>query len=780
MSDLEENLKENPREDFGVPGFDYTPDKDIEMHQKGAIQNICTGIQSHENGLPEWIKNSSDAYDRINAKKSERVVVVIFNYGKNIGVPSISCLDFVGMNSNVIEKYFRRWFDPEAAQHGKKEANVQGGHGNGGKCYMVKMFSKYSLVHTVKNNFANLYGIPSGSVQFGYIPDRLNGKDFKIKNLSDEIKSALNKINCSYETLPKAAKKELNTTSGFSLFSGYGPIGYENKIPVSHLIKSLREHPQMIRSLQANKIFVISNNKLMNSRHYLTLTKIEPLKGAEDPRIIEIPSKLNDPASGELLSTTCEGKFHRGELILFTSEKNMRYGPRASRHIIRYINEKFGDFGYIPVDELNVQSPFKNKIYGECHLDALEQYKQNIRAHLAESPLTRAVQKFISEKIQEFAEEFERRSRTKYDKKAKDAISQMNRALDKWKNQFLLEKMKGLWGPGEDDTKTKGKPTLPNGKVASMKLNLTHQMAGKGVSLRPSLKFYDEEGRRIKSVPHKWVSEDNNVAMVDNDLLLINTFSYGKTKIHAVTLDGKIISNSVPLEVVHIKEINITPNLVELGEGGRQKLEAICKLDKGNESRNVHLIWDVNDPTVAGVSAAGFVFGFKEGETEVYAMDDNFQTENPAHIIVKKGKGLGTGSKRGKGYPQILISGTIDPDPDTGEYVDLSPDDPPVYQRAIDTDRNIWWINSSSPLASLYLDKDEGYGYESREWRIYHLERIIDVIVQIMLKVQKETESLDVNAWIHEWSYRVSEILPKICDELHDFITKGEINFIKQ
>ena len=44
--------------------FVYTPDKDQKVHAAGAIALICSPFQSHENGLPEWAKNSADAYGR--------------------------------------------------------------------------------------------------------------------------------------------------------------------------------------------------------------------------------------------------------------------------------------------------------------------------------------------------------------------------------------------------------------------------------------------------------------------------------------------------------------------------------------------------------------------------------------------------------------------------------------------------------------------------------------------------------------------------------------------
>jgi len=140
--------------------FQYTPDDDIAMHRENTIRLLCSHFQSHENGLPEWVKNSADEYARIEAPPERRVIVLIFGNARSGQPASISCLDLGGMTSDAIERHFRHWGDPEAAMQGGEASNVQGGHGNGGKCYMTQMFKQYALLHTctdglglTQNNF---------------------------------------------------------------------------------------------------------------------------------------------------------------------------------------------------------------------------------------------------------------------------------------------------------------------------------------------------------------------------------------------------------------------------------------------------------------------------------------------------------------------------------------------------------------------------------------------------------------------------------------------------
>jgi hypothetical protein len=164
------------------------------------------------------------------------------------------------------------------------------------------------------------------------------------------------------------------------------------------------------------------------------------------------------------------------------------------------------------------------------------------------------------------------------------------------------------------------------------------------------------------------------------------------------------------------------------------------------------------------------VFGFAEGTTDVTASDDHVTASNSVAVTVLPGE---TAGGSGTGYPRVLISDN-DPDPDTGEPVILSSDDPPVHQRPHDVERNIWWINSASPLARLYLEDE--FGPESREWRIYHIDRYIDVIVQISTSRGPDSEDeMDVGEWTARWGERAADIQGAAASGLATFIREGAL-----
>jgi hypothetical protein len=631
---------------------------------------------------------------------------------------------------------------------------------------MTQMFERHALLSTVKEGKKCSYGVRGGSVRFGYIPSKEEGRDQPISNVQEELKSALATVGVDLDIIRRVAPHVVDDAQGFTLVSGFGPKGYNGRIPVARLVDTLRSHAQMIQTLQVCKVFIISNGALFNDGQSLELPVIVPMPGAENPRQVPVPEILTDPESNEAVSTTA-GMLPAGELVLRTSDASMRNPDRRSRHNIVFRAES-GYIGVEAVSELDVQSPYRDRIYGECVLLSVEPYKQNDRRRLAESPLTRALIAWIGERVEEYARQFEAEDRRRHSQDERNALSRMNEALDRWKNQFLRTVLSGLWG---DDTigPPPPPPPLPRGIPARIDLEMPYHVAGVGVSFRPTLKFFDRDDQRIRATPYRWLSDDNNVAMVDDDALLLRTFAFGKTQITAETLDGRVRSNSAPLEVVHLHAIEISPSQLEVAAGGRARFQATCRLESGEERSDLLLIWTEGDSSIARVSSSGLVFGSNVGQTDIWAGDDRCLS-GAATVRVVPGEGPGGGGNRGRGYPKVLIS-EIDPDPETGESVNFSPDDPPVAQRPQDVENNVWWINSSAPLARLNLER---YGHASREWRMYHLERYMDVMVQISM-TYGPTESLEMSAadWIQKWGERVAELQRHMAVSLADFIGYG-------
>lgn len=759
--------------------FKYTPDQEIAIHRVGAIRHMCRPFLSHENGLPELVKNAAAAYLRESRRCEQRIIVLAFSDRTRSSPAKIACLDFVGMTSEQIERDFKQWADPEAAtrsSRGEVSIGELGGHGNGGKCYMTQMFEDHSLLYTARNNRGCKYGVEGGSVAFGYVPNAHLGKDFQIVEVSDEIEKCLKSVRGSIAGLPEDAARVAQMAKGFTFVCGVKPKEWSGRKAIHNLLESLLVHHQMTTPLQVCRVYVIINGHPFNDGNHLSLPRIEPIQGFTEPRIIAVPEMLQDPISQQTVQTTDQGRSPAGKLEIHTSEKNMRLGRggrRQWRHTVDFHTFQSGIIGRVPMLSLDVDSSYRDYLYCDCYLDALDPYQQNERRELAESALTRAVEKWIGGQVRAYCREFEERERQQIRKQDRDQLSRINEWLDQWKNRFMQELMQGLYGEGGEQPPRTDR-SLPSGKPVLVQVACANSKAGVGVYFRPMIKFFDAHGRRIRPVPYRWFSEDNNVAMVDEELGLIQTFSVGHTKIYAVTLDGKLRSNEISLEVVRIHEIRVVPHEVSIPAGSRSRLEAVCTLATGETTSGVNLTWLEDNSSVARVSSSGMVYGVNQGQTKVTAVDESCRSDIQAAITVTPSEGTGEGTRRGRGYPMILIS-EISIAPDEEQPAVFRADEPPIMQRPRDVDNNIWWINLASPFARLYF-ADNRYGVQSEAWRMYHIERYVDIIVQIALTNGPDSEeTFGSNEWIYRAGELEAEIRKKAIESLVPFIQSGEM-----
>src|SRR5437762_6457732 len=105
------------------------------------------------------------------------------------------------MTKKQIDEAFKRFFDPQAAKKGAKQANLKtlGGHGNGGKFYMRQMF-KTSRAITYRGRLMNI---------FGFNAKRQYGFEEGFENRKIELDDALAKAGINHLKIPEQVMKQL-------------------------------------------------------------------------------------------------------------------------------------------------------------------------------------------------------------------------------------------------------------------------------------------------------------------------------------------------------------------------------------------------------------------------------------------------------------------------------------------------------------------------------------------------------------------------------------------
>jgi len=747
----------------------FEKDEKIRIHPKGAIAQLCSPFRSHEQGLPEWLKNANTAYANANAASEDRVLTLLFG-GKG-EERYVAALDHVGMTVEDIETRFSDWGNPEAylGQAAPDEV-VEGGHGNGGKCYMTQMFESHSYLYTVRAARGSKYGFKGDDPNPGYFPDKQRGRGFPVSKPVDELRRALNEIGVDFARLPDEVKTAAAHRDGFTLVVGVGPRNFEHKDASEKLVESVIAHPQSLITIQRTRVFVVINGKSVLHLCPVRLPDIPPHPEAPEPRIVVIPKVLIDPETDAEVNTVSDLSAPQGRLIIKISDVSMRWKLR-SRHSITFFAYKY-PIAFLTMEDI-ARTSWVDRMYGECHLDELNKYVTNERRDLADSPLTRAVRAWVKDEVLAYEAEFRKKERLKASQEQQEALRRQNEFLNKWIQKSLEEEMSAAGsGGGKGGRKPTPVRPLPQDVPVTVEVTSPFSRAGVGVSLNLRVIFRNADGKRVAPVPFMWNSSDWAVATVDSDIHAVVTHTPGVTSVWIETLDKKLRSNAVDIEVVNIQSISIRPSELTIQAGKIHQLEAVVVDREYREFSDVYLTWLQDDSAIVSVTATGKVIGRRQGTTTIQVGDDNY-TDDSCRCIVTVIPSTGTDDQGGKNFPKIILS-EWEPDPlnPDGEPCRLSPQDGPVHQPTPQhVENNVWFINMTCPLAKYYFEK---YGANSVQFREYHLERCAEALVKIKLNnLYQETEDISFDEMERQWREQAAEVQARATDELAPFL-EGE------
>jgi len=414
----------------------------------------------HAKGLSEWMKNSCDAYLREGIADDKQYIALRLVEGKHGYLKQIECIDFVGMDKFQIDEAFKRFFDPQAAKKGAKEANIKtlGGHGNGGKFYMRQMFSTSQLI-SYRNGKLNIFGF-NEKKQYGY--------EDKYENRPMSLTEAMRKANICDLEIPDHIKHGLESEEyGFTLVRGEHPSKMRGTSNRNNLIEKLVYHPQARRLIERKYINLIINNETRPTR--LVSPKIVPKEGYEQPIIHQIPEELE--FDNKKVSFKNDKYDWTGRLILKTSNDPLR-ANLGSLNTIDFIGE-VGVIASYKIYELgaNRYSSQTEFIYGECECPILEDPEndcvRNDRQKLIENERSQALLVWVQKRVDELAEKMELKNAQEKKKQDLKNTSVFNELLNRWKNRFMSQVWAEVFmgkGPAGSDGEGPGENKASGGK----------------------------------------------------------------------------------------------------------------------------------------------------------------------------------------------------------------------------------------------------------------------------------------------------------------------------
>lgn len=167
--------------------------------------------------------------------------------------------------------------------------------------------------------------------------------------------------------------------------------------------------------------------------------------------------------------------------------------------------------------------------------------------------------------------------------------------------------------------------------------------------------------------------------------------------------------------------------------------------------------------------------GFEDGEGTGKGKGD---TEGDGGST-STGSGSGDQKTRGNKFPLVLLSNSDDDPLNPGNTVSCDIRHPLVYQRGIDVENNVYWINTQAPIAHKIREQ---YSTESPRWRDYMFQRYIDIILkQTVYELEKHGNQLTADGVANKFDEVTKRLYDSATKELEqflfheDFLTGGKV-----
>lgn len=382
--------------------FQFLPNIPIDIDH--ALYQLLRAFQSVRDGLAELPKNAKDHYSRLGVteRNQRQIVVLASSADRSVGV-----LDFAGAK----REDFQRWMEWSSrnASRADSSGDIEGGHGNGGKAFMVAGSESDSFMESCTDDHCTKMGYKNDEPSKRHRPAFIAEYGVRLDNIVEKnpkarLDRALKSLGASIKALPADAQRAFEERSAYTLVQVNDVKEWTKRRPrtlketLRELPEMLAQHPQMSLTIESCEVWVMVDGKLI-TRKPLNPVFPEPLPGFDSIPPVPIPGTLVDPATGENVETGAKD-VENDLLQLRTSKRHLRQTEKTL-NVIRVRNAR-NVVANLSVADLAPQNE-SAFILGTLRLASLgaEHLSGSERKGLAETPLTRALQQWLSEKVEE-------------------------------------------------------------------------------------------------------------------------------------------------------------------------------------------------------------------------------------------------------------------------------------------------------------------------------------------------------------------------------------------
>ena len=666
---------------MGKRDVDFDLAEEIPIDSAHTLDQLTSRFQSVKDGLPELIKNSKDHYARLGVRETEdRQIVVIADPERC----RIAVIDFAGARSEDFDGW-TTWSSRFASKAEQSE-EIEGGHGNGGKAFMVRGSTTYSFMDScargrrTKMGFRN--DVPVERYKPGY--GRL-GKDL-INNLAEPhpgriFLDYLKEFGLAFKKLPLPIQQVFEGRDAFTIVLVDGVRDWVDKRASTRrriaedLPGLLSEHGQTAMAIETCSVWVIVDGGVRTSQP-IKPRSIASYTGFENLPAIPVPDSLTDPETGDLVDTGKGGAKDKF-LQLFTSEKNLRLSDDLkTRNVIRIWNHR-NNVATWSVPSLGVLIPAVAFTYGKLRVPALtgEHLSDAHRTSLADTPLARALQSWVSEQVEALATRIAKAEMQKTKPQDRDRAARALQGLRDLMRKFLQPEDafgensgEGSGGGGKgsegEGRRKKREPIQFGDRLDEITLEPMRRslLMATGTSIPLTYRCYelsDDKKLPVKGYELVLKSEGVKGLALDSKGVLRSTSS-GSGTIWLESSDGKVKSNRTPIETIECTDVDVALPSELLLQGQQVKLAITFRTNEGSRD-GVLIEASIDEPAMAWIGRAGMLTtGLVEGTATIrvrFAADPSAHRTFVVRIGPERAPVKGRGGDEGANIPEILLCG---------------------------------------------------------------------------------------------------------------------------
>lgn len=650
---------------------------EIPMDRGHTLDQMTSHFRTIKEGLPELVKNSKDQYSRLSLpdRSARQILVLASGHAKLLAV-----IDFAGAGPEE----FGGWvtWSSRTANRSDVSADIEGGHGNGGKAFMVRGSSASSYMESCAGGRRTVMGFQNDVAAAKYRPGYLKESGLQINNILEpdpttRLQTILARFGLKVSDLPDRAQKAFLSRKSFTavVLEGVAEWTEKRKSTIERLIRdlpsTLASHGQVALTLESCDVWVIGDSGLLTPEP-LAPQHLEPFPGFETPRLYDIPAELKDPQTSEFVATGCTPQDY---LKLETSARTLRISEDLkARNVIRVRNERNVVASW-PIPSLGIMVASSSFVYGEIRLSSLSEdhLADAHRSELADTPLSRSVKEWVQTKVESLAEDIQRAQMRERKQEDVDRANQTLAGLRDLMREFLepddvegemSDKERGGpgSGPGTKPARKRGKSDL-TGSLLEILLEPTTDIvqiaAGTNVPLVYRCFGIAEDGMRKQVKRPDLILRTDNGAFCD----FIRGFVIGRSPgVGMVWLhdpETNISSNRILLEVFNASGAQGDGPNDPILQGQRVRIPIRLNAPEGYRE-GVLIEAEVADPEMGtigrhGVFTAGRCAGTAEIRVKYGAGLDEYSTINVMISSVSiPGPG---GGPSGGNIPEILLCG---------------------------------------------------------------------------------------------------------------------------